>query len=78
MKTTIYIKRERKFGLAKSQFTPIELDLPEDSEIEDAIIKLAKESTAPDRDTPDWMLSDIRRGAKWLRDKIKQQLKIDE
>jgi hypothetical protein len=31
-----------------------------------AIKELAKESTAPDKDTPDWLESDIIRGAKWM------------
>ena len=31
-----------------------------------AIKELAKESTAPDKETPDWLESDIKRGAKWM------------
>jgi len=31
-----------------------------------AIKELAKQSTAPDKDTPDWLESDIKRGAKWM------------
>jgi len=31
-----------------------------------AIKELGKESTAPDKDTPDWLESDIKRGMKWM------------
>ena len=31
-----------------------------------AIKELAKESTAPDKDTPDWMENDIKRGMQWM------------
>lgn len=37
---------------------------PTEEEIESAVNELAKESTAPDKDTPDWMKADIRRGFK--------------
>lgn len=38
---------------------------PSEGEISKAVKQLAKESTAPDKDTPDWMESDIRRGIMW-------------
>jgi len=43
--------------------------LPDDfleNEMIKAIKELAKESTAPDKETPDWLESDIKRGAKWM------------
>lgn len=33
-----------------------------DDEIESHVDRLSKESTAPDKETPDWMKADIRRG----------------
>lgn len=39
-----------------------------DKEIEAIVLKLGKESTAPDKDTPDWMLSDIKRGMLWMQE----------
>jgi len=48
---------------------PVNNSLPVDflqNEMIKAIKKLAKESTAPDKDTPDWLESDIKRGAKWM------------
>lgn len=38
--------------------------------IEEAIIELGKKSTAPDKETPDWMKSDIRRGIYWVLTKL--------
>src|SRR6185437_1701694 len=35
-----------------------------DEEIENEVKRLSKLSTAPDKDTPDWMESDIRNGIK--------------
>lgn len=48
---------------------PVSGSLPFDflqNEMIKAIKDLAKESTAPDKDTPDWLESDIKRGAKWI------------
>ena len=48
---------------------PVCNSLPVDflqNEMIKAIKELAKESTAPDKDTPDWLESDIKRGAKWM------------
>jgi hypothetical protein len=41
---------------------------PTDEEIEEIAKMLSKESTAPDKDTPDWMIADIKRGLKYMRD----------
>jgi len=35
-----------------------------------AIKELAKESTAPDKDTPDWMENDIKRGMQWMHKRL--------
>ena len=54
----------------KNCFIPtVSNSLPVDflqNEMIKAIKELAKESTAPDKDTPDWLESDIKRGAKWM------------
>lgn len=40
----------------------------------EGINRIAKQSTAPDKETPDWLLTDIRRGAEYAyslsRDKV--------
>ena len=36
------------------------------NEIDKAVRNLAKESTAPDKETPNWMEADIRRGMGWM------------
>ena len=43
----------------------LELNLPSMGEVSDAIEMLAKESTAPDKETPDWLKADIRNGINW-------------
>ena len=50
-----------------------------DEQIEKAVKQLAKESTAPDKDTPDWLEADIRRGMKWMQDQwiAKMQAEIE-
>ena len=51
----------------KLQQPPVSNSLPVDflqSEMIKAIKELAKESTVPDKDTRDWLESDIKRGAK--------------
>jgi len=48
---------------------PVSNSLPVDflqNEMIKAIKELAKESTAPDKETPAWLESDIKRGAKWM------------
>ena len=35
-----------------------------------AIKELAKESTAPDKVTPDWMENDIKRGMQWMHKRL--------
>lgn len=42
-----------------------ELNLPSMGEVSDAIEMLAKKSTAPDAETPDWLKADIRNGINW-------------
>jgi hypothetical protein len=41
------------------------MNTPTEHEINEAIKRLAKESTAPDQETPIWMENDIRRGIDW-------------
>jgi pimeloyl-CoA synthetase len=43
---------------------------PSNDEIEKAVKDLAKQSTAPDKETPDWMENDIRRGIMWALQRI--------
>jgi hypothetical protein len=38
------------------------IHIPTEEEIKADCKEIAKESTAPDKDTPDWMLRDIRNG----------------
>lgn len=63
----------------RSQFSKEELAMidnklglivPSDEEIEKEVEILAKESTAPDKETPDWMKADIRRGMIRMREQI--------
>lgn len=49
-----------------------EIKFPSEEEINHAVKSLGKESTAPDKDTPDWMMADIRRGIYWLINWIKE------
>lgn len=52
---------------------PVSNSLPVDylqKEMIKAIKELAKESTAPDKDTPDWMENDIKRGMQWMHKKL--------
>ena len=44
--------------------------LPTDEEIGAAVDQLSKESCAPDRETPDWMKADIRRGMIWMKERL--------
>jgi hypothetical protein len=41
------------------------LNVPSENEINDAVEIMAKQSTAPDADTPDWIKSDIKKGIRW-------------
>jgi hypothetical protein len=43
----------------------LQLNLPSMGEVSDAIEMLAKKSTAPDKECPDWMKADIRNGINW-------------
>ena len=43
----------------------LELNLPSMGEVSDEIEMLAKKSTAPDAETPDWLKADIRNGINW-------------
>jgi hypothetical protein len=43
----------------------LQLNLPSMGEVSDAIEMLAKKSTAPDAETPDWLKADIRNGINW-------------
>ena len=48
---------------------PVSNSLPVDflqNEMIKAIKELAKENTAPDKETPDWLKSDIKQGTKWM------------
>ena len=44
--------------------------LPATDEIEAKIKELATQSTAPDKETPDWLEADIRRGMLWMLNRI--------
>jgi hypothetical protein len=46
------------------------MKLPTKHEIELAALQLAQESTAPDKETPDWMISDIKRGMVWMMQRM--------
>jgi hypothetical protein len=48
-----------------SQFSTPSRAIPTEEEIKAAIKELGKKSTAPDRETPDWMKADIERGIRW-------------
>lgn len=48
--------------------------IPQLSEMDKAVKDLAKESTAPDKETPDWMESDIKRGMIWIVNYIQNQI----
>jgi hypothetical protein len=39
--------------------------MPSLEEVRNAIDDLAKKSTAPDAETPDWLRADIERGVNW-------------
>lgn len=41
-----------------------------DEEIEQAVKQIGKESTAPDKDTPIWLETDIRRGINYANDRL--------
>lgn len=44
--------------------------LPSYEEIDTAIKELGEQSTAPDKETPDWLEADIRRGVLWMLNKV--------
>lgn len=48
------------------------MKLPTQTEIEKAIKELAEYSTAPDKETPDWLETDIRRGIEWAIENIRK------
>lgn len=50
--------------------TRVWVEIPTEKEINKAVKELGEKSTAPDKETPDWMQSDIRRGIKWALSKI--------
>ena len=47
-------------------------NLPSTEEIQSAIKEISKKSTAPDKQTPDWMQNDIENGINWVLDYLKQ------
>jgi len=51
---------------------------PSPQEIRAAIKHIGKESTAPDRETPLWLETDIRRGMRWMYERITGQKFPDE
>lgn len=62
-----------KSEVKKLNLPPVSNSLPVDylqKEMIKAIKELAKESTAPDKDTPDWMENDIKRGMQWMHKKL--------
>jgi hypothetical protein len=44
--------------------------LPSAEQIDAAIKELGKQSTAPDKETPDWLEADIRRGMLWMLNRV--------
>ena len=52
-------------GKYSARMQGLELNLPSMGEVSDAIEMLAKKSTAPDAETPDWLKADIRNGINW-------------
>jgi hypothetical protein len=44
--------------------------LPSREEVEGAIKRIGKESTAPDKDCPLWLETDIRAGMEWMFERI--------
>lgn len=50
--------------------TLIEEVMPTEEEVRTAVKALGKKSTAPDRDTPNWMERDIENGINWLKSRI--------
>lgn len=50
------------------------MNFPTNEEIEQAVKELAKQSTAPDSETPDWMEADIRRGIMWALKRLDGQM----
>lgn len=41
-----------------------------EKEIKTALDEIAKKSTAPDKETPDWLRSDIKAGMKWMYERL--------
>lgn len=48
--------------------------LPTLEEVKQAIKEIAKKSTAPDKETPDWMERDIQNGINWALNYVTQKL----
>lgn len=49
-----------------------QMEYPTAEQINEAIETISKQSTAPDKDTPDWMKRDIRNGIEWALRYLKQ------
>ncbi len=71
MKLDIVIRLMDKYADTKQKLNihgvmqGLQLNLPSMGEVSDAIEMLAKKSTAPDAETPDWLKADIRNGINW-------------
>ena len=64
-----YAKLYHESKVKKLNIPAVSNSLPVDylqTEMIKAIKELAKESTAPDKVTPDWMENDIKRGMQWM------------
>ena len=51
--------------------------LPTIEEVNNAIKEIGKKSTAPDKETPNWMEADIKNGINWALNYVTEKLKND-
>lgn len=68
-----YAKLYHESKVKKLNIPAVSNSLPVDylqTEMIKAIKELAKESTAPDKVTPDWMENDIKRGMQWMHKRL--------
>ena len=68
-----YAKLYHESEVKKLNIPAVSNSLPVDylqTEMIKAIKELAKESTVPDKVTPDWMENDIKRGMQWMHKRL--------
>ena len=73
IKINEYAKEYHESEVKKLNIPAVSNSLPVDylqTEMIKAIKELAKESTAPDKVTPDWMENDIKRGMQWMHKRL--------